>query len=120
MGFDNCFNVSRNGMGGGLALMWSNNMDENIVSYSNHHIDAVVNSAKGLKWRCTGIYGHPEGPQKKHTWMLLRRLAGLFSFPWLWFGDFNEILNLNKKLGGRERNMSMVADFKEVVNDCNL
>lgn len=120
LGFDNCFNVSRNGMGGGLALMWSNDVDVNIVSYSNHHIDTVVKSAKGLKWRCTGIYGHPEGPQKKHTWTLLRRLAGLFSFPWLCFGDFNEILNLNEKLGGRERNMSMVANFKEAVNDCNL
>lgn len=48
MGFDNCFNVSRNGMGGGLALMWSNDVDVNIVSYSNHHIDAVVNSANGF------------------------------------------------------------------------
>lgn len=77
--------------------MWSNEVDVNLASYRNHHIDVVMNRANGMKWRCTWIYGHPEGSQKKHTWMLLRRLAGWFAFPWLCFRDFNEILNLNEK-----------------------
>ena len=47
-----------------------------------------------------GIYGHPEANQKKHTWTLLRRLADLVVSPWLCFGDFNEVLNLNEKMGG--------------------
>ena len=45
LGFDNCFNVSRNGMGGGLALLWSSDVNVAIASYSNHHIDAIVQGA---------------------------------------------------------------------------
>ena len=63
---------------------------------------------------------HPENSQKRHTRTLLRRLAGLFNLPWLCFRDFNEILDLKKKLGGRERNLNMIIEFREAVNDCKL
>ena len=86
-------------MGGSLAMLWSSDVNVAIASYSNHHIDAIVQGAEGMKWRCTGVYGHPENSQKQHTWTLLRRLAGLFTLPWLCFGDFNEILDLKEKLG---------------------
>ncbi|KAL9422716.1 hypothetical protein AB3S75_034905 [Citrus x aurantiifolia] len=120
LGYDSCFNVRRNGLGGGLALLWNNEVDVNIISYSNHHIDAVIHGVNGKIWRCSGIYGHPETIQKRHTWTLLRRLAGMFTWPWLCFGDFNEILHPNEKLGGKDRNLDMVAAFRETVKDCNL
>lgn len=48
--FDNCFNVSRSGMGGGLAMSWNSKMKVDIVSYSNHHIDVVIYGANGKNW----------------------------------------------------------------------
>ena len=36
------------------------------------------------------------------------------------FVDFNETLNLNETLGGKDINSSMVAEFKKAINDCNL
>ena len=101
-------------------MLWNDEIDVNIVSYSNHHIDAVIYVVKGNTWRCTRIYGYPESMQKRHTWMLLKRLASLFNYLWLCFGDFNEILNLNEKLGGNDQNLNMVVDFREAMNDCNL
>lgn len=62
--FANCFAVSREGMGGGLAMLWNSEITVEIKSFSCHHIDAVVYSEKGSYWRCTGIYGHPEAAQK--------------------------------------------------------
>ena len=56
---ENCFAVDRTGMGGGLALLWSVDVNVSITSYSQHHIDAIVSSESRLRWRCTGIYGHP-------------------------------------------------------------
>ena len=64
--------------------------------------------------------GHSETNQKHHTWTLLKRLAGIFSYPWCCFSDFNEILNLQEKSGGNEKNMDMVVKFREVVQACNL
>ena len=40
--------------------------------------------------------------------------------PWLCFGDFNELLNSNEKMGSLDRNAGMVADFRESVKDCKL
>ena len=96
--FANCFAVSREGMWGGLAMLWNSEITVEIKFFSCHHINAVVYSEKGSYWRCTGIYGHPEAAKKQHTWKLLRRLETLSSLPWLCFGDFNEVLNLNEKL----------------------
>ena len=118
--FQNCFAVDREGLGGGLAMCWTEDINVEIKSFSKHHVDAVVHSEDGRFWRCTGVYGHPETDQKKNTWELLRRLAGLSSLPWLCFGDFNEVLNLNEKLGGRDRRANLVNDFREALKDCDL
>ncbi|KAH9717652.1 reverse transcriptase domain-containing protein [Citrus sinensis] len=107
-------------LSGGLALCWSSEVHVNISSFSNHHIDAVVQSENGKYWRCTGIYGHPETQQKQHTWTLFRRLASLSDLPWLCFGDFNEILDPREKNGGQDRNVNMMLSFREAVQVCNL
>ena len=49
------------GRKGGLALLWNREIDLEIKSYSQNHIDVVINDAeKSIKWRLTGFYGHPE------------------------------------------------------------
>lgn len=47
--------------------------------------------------------------------MLLRRLVSVLFIPQLCFGDFNETLNLNEKLGGKDKNSSMLAEFREAL-----
>lgn len=124
--FENRFVIDKNRMGGGLALFWNSGVNVNsdvnvtITSYSSHHIDAVVHNESGKVWRYTGVYGHLEANQKHHTWTLLKRLAGLSSYPWCCFGDFNEILHLHEKTRGNDRNINLIAEFREAVQACNL
>ncbi|KAH9769036.1 hypothetical protein KPL71_011840 [Citrus sinensis] len=120
LNLDNCFAVSRTMMSVGLVMMWNSEITVNITSYSSHHIDAIIKKYSGKRWRCTGIYGHPEAQQKRHTWTLMRRLAGLSPLPWLCIGDFNEIMHPNEKSGGNDRNVSMISEFREVAYECNL
>ena len=115
LNFDKCFAVSKKGKSGGITMMWSSDINVNILFYNRHYIDVEVQYGSGKKWRCTGVYGHPKTQQKKHTWTLLRRLTGLSSKPWLCFGDFNEILSLNEKNEGNEKNIRMVSEFREAV-----
>lgn len=56
----------------------------------------------------------PRSYQKHHTCTLLKRLASLFSHPRCCFGDFNEIMHLH------EKNIHLVAEFREAVHECNL
>uniref|UniRef100_A0A2N9FDP4 Reverse transcriptase domain-containing protein n=1 Tax=Fagus sylvatica TaxID=28930 RepID=A0A2N9FDP4_FAGSY len=92
LGFDNAFTVPSLGRSGGLALLWKVEADVVIQNFSQHHIDAHVDSKQANCWRLTGFYGR----------------------------DFNEILRVNEKYGGRERSLRQILDFQEAVNTCNL
>ena len=43
LNFQNGFEVPRIGLGGGLALLWGDNMDVDVQTFSPHHIDAMIN-----------------------------------------------------------------------------
>lgn len=120
LNFENCFTVSRNRLERGLAMLWSSNIDVNIASYSQHHIDAEIFNEGGPKWRCTRVYGHPKTTQKRHTWTVMKRLASLSSLPWLCFGDFTEILHLSKKKRDNIRDANMISEFRDAIKECSL
>ena len=43
LGYDNLFIVPRRNLSRGLALLWMNDIDLHIRTFSPHHIDAMVN-----------------------------------------------------------------------------
>ena len=54
-------------------------------------------------WRAIGFYGHPEANKRYISWKFLDSLNAQCNMPWVVFGDFNEILFSNEKLGGTDR-----------------
>ena len=74
-----------------------------IKSYSLGHIDASITSPGGLRWRFTGFYGNPRGANRRFSWELLQKPSGISDEPWVYGGDFNEILALSEKMGGNDR-----------------
>lgn len=42
LGYRGCLTVDKVGKGGGLALLWSGEVDLSISSYSARHIDAMI------------------------------------------------------------------------------
>lgn len=52
----------------------------------------------GEVWRFTGVYGNPKKSRRRHTWELLR---DQFRIPWFCCGNFNAVLSMNEKTGGR-------------------
>ena len=40
--------------------------------------------------------------------------------PWVVFGDFNEILHPNEKIGGLDREAKQMEDFRECLSRCEL
>ena len=60
LSIENCFAVNMMGLKGGLVLCWNTEVLVTITSYSNHHIDDVVQLENGKQLKCTGIYRHPE------------------------------------------------------------
>ncbi|KAM7275884.1 hypothetical protein ACFE04_017750 [Oxalis oulophora] len=71
VGFTNCMAVSSEGRGGGLAVLWSDDVKVEIKSFSSYHIDLVVDYG----WICTGFYGHPVTSMRTSSWDCLDALC---------------------------------------------
>ena len=118
--FDKKFVVQRVNRGGGLVLYWKNDLLVDVVSSSLNHIDAIINKDTEAAWRFTGFYGEPETHKRHESWDLLRSLHHQTSLPWLFAGDFNEILKQSEKLGGRTRPPGQMQLFRDILDECGL
>ena len=113
--------VPSDGWSGSLALLWKEGPVVHFKSCSHSHIDVVVvKEDGGGTWRATGFYGHPDSGMRFSSWELLKKLHTQAALPWVIFGDFNEILHLDEKLGGKERDSNQMDAFRETLNACGL
>ena len=117
--YGSAFVVPSKGRSGGLALLWDEEVDLSITSYTRFHIDAQIKSQEGL-WRFTGFYGHPETAKRKGSWALLKYLKEISPLPWVCMGDFNEILSGDEKAGVHQRPQWQMEDFREAIQVCEL
>ena len=96
--------VPSEGKSGGLALLWKEEIKVEVQSYSQSHVDALVDGGAGIGWwHFLGFYGNPNTAKRPKSWAKLRHLKGTLTLPWLTIGDFNEITCVLKKEGGRAR-----------------
>lgn len=75
---------------------------------------------ESLRWRFSGIYGHPVASQRFHTWELLRRLHNHDESAWIIGGDFNATLLFEEKVGGAPIRDSQIDSFRCALDDCGL
>ncbi|KAL5546787.1 hypothetical protein UlMin_006474 [Ulmus minor] len=91
-----------------------------INSAARFYIDAIISSSDIIPWRFSGIYGDPNPNQRKNTWELIQRLCLVDHGPWICCGDFNEILDVSEKLGGREKPQCGIDNFRRSIDLCHL
>ena len=121
LGFANGLLMPSRGRSGGLALLWKREVNLNIKSFSNFHIDAIVTEvSSSLEWRITGFYGHPQTHLRHKSWNLLSLLCSQMQLPWFCFGDFNEIVSMEEKWGGANRTQIQMEGFRNVINSCGF
>ncbi|KAG6666594.1 hypothetical protein CIPAW_01G042200 [Carya illinoinensis] len=120
--YENCLAINSEERSGGLALLWRNDVSLDIKNYSKSHIHASIqdSSTDCEPWYFTGVYGQPEASRRHETWSLLRSIKVPSDQGWLLMGDFNEVLSINEKTGGRARTDRQMQEFHEVLDDCGL
>ncbi|KAL5560150.1 hypothetical protein UlMin_036361 [Ulmus minor] len=116
LGFSNFYGVDRVGFSGGLVLLRKDHIVVKINSSARFYIDAFISSSDIIPWRFSGIYGDPNPNQRKNTWELIQRLCLVDHGPWICCGDFNEILDVSEKFGGREKPQCGIDNFRR--DDC--
>ena len=90
--FKNKLIVKKPNSGGGLALLWKEEMILDVINFTDNHILVKVVEDDGFVWYLTGFYRWPEANEKRKSWALLSHLQSFIESPWCCIGDFNAIL----------------------------
>ncbi|GLT31148.1 hypothetical protein SLA2020_059070 [Shorea laevis] len=120
VGFSNCFAVKSVGRSGGLAVLWNEEVQIRLLTYSQSHIDMEIRDLTDLHWHLTGFYGQPETGRRHESWALLKSLKSSSTLPWVCLGDFNEITKQSEKRGGNSRSDRQIESFCEAIEYCEL
>nr|POE66897.1 hypothetical protein CFP56_28320 [Quercus suber] len=105
------FILTSNGKSGGLALLWKEDTIVDVQTFSQTHIDAVVDGGVGVgKWHLTGFY-NLDTRKRPESWSKLKHLKGTLTLSWLTIGDFNELTSLSEKGGGQHQVETTNAEF---------
>lgn len=105
---------------GGLALLWTDEVDLSIRSLDARFIDFEVKCSSGEFWRGTSLYGWAESGQKSKTWDMIRSLGSVPTLPWILTGDFNDVLYESEKQGGNVCDLTSITRFKDAIESCGL
>ena len=106
---------------GGLALLWKQDLNVSVQSFSKSHIDTIINQNDGSQsWRFTGFYGNPDTSKREESWLLLKSFSSINTLSWVCIRDFNELMHSREKEGGSSQPMCQMANFCETINSCQL
>ena len=120
LGFDNGYAVSSNGRSGGIGMFWNNEINLEILGYSEYHLDAKVSMANIPYWRLTCVYGEAQTGERYKTWNTMKSLASTSTLPWTCMGDFNEVLRAEEHVGTGTRRPAQIGGFWDAVDVCGL
>ncbi|XP_074346737.1 uncharacterized protein LOC141685542 [Apium graveolens] len=121
LGFEHGFEVPRTGFGGGLMVLWKDNVEVTYLSSSPNHFSCFLrldNQARA--WHFCGFYGEPKVANRHYTWNLLQKLRYTTTGPWLVMGDFNEILSQDDKDGGGVKSEAQIKAFQLSREACDI
>ncbi|CAM8993770.1 unnamed protein product [Rhodiola kirilowii] len=118
LGFKGCFAVRSSGKAGGLAVLWSDDVEVELQSYSNQHIDIWIKGDN--EFFLTLLYGNPRSQDRHQGWELLRTLRREGEVAWVVVGDFNEVAFTWEAESRRERQAWQMNNFKRCLDDCGL
>ncbi|XP_074278168.1 uncharacterized protein LOC141601764 [Silene latifolia] len=84
------------------------------------HITATVTEiASGTTFFFTTVYGSNDETEILSLWADLKRIKDVYSGPWAICGDFNNLLDVNERIG-RPVLWSDIEDFRDCVSYCEV
>lgn len=60
---------------GGLALLWMEEVNLHIQTFTQNHMDALILNEPNTPWKLTSFYGWPEEQRKNESWHLAPIMA---------------------------------------------
>lgn len=121
MGFIHGLVINPIGLKGSLALLWKQDVDLDIINFSQHHIHAKINNQASSKlWFLTMFYGNPNTNRRHESWDLFTKIKEYSKAPQCVLGDFNEITHQEKKYGKILRPDKQMNNFRTTLESSGL
>ena len=118
--FKNKLIVKKPNSGGGLALLWKEEVTLDVINFIDNHILAKIVEKDGFVWYLTRFYGWPKANEKRKSWALLAHLKSFVEGPWCFIGNFNAILHASKKKSVHAPYHNQMEDFQLALENCEL
>lgn len=90
--FDKKWIVPNKGHWGGLALFWKSSINLIVKDSAKYFIDTPIDKNTENELQFTRFYGELEIARWNEAWDSLHRLNHHPNAPWLYAGDFNELV----------------------------
>ncbi|XP_074306090.1 uncharacterized protein LOC141641320 [Silene latifolia] len=68
----------------------------------------------------TFVYAFNARHDRRELWTNLQSISSQMSVPWLCFGDFNVVLNMDERLGSTHVQLADIAEFSQCLDTCSL
>lgn len=119
LGYSKMITVEPLCLSGGLALMWKDSFEVEILEADKRIIDGKVNMG-AISFFLTCVYGDPVGSRRQDVWDRLTDIGLVRDEAWLLVGDFNELMSNAEKLGGAVRPEASHWGFRNMAENCKL
>ncbi|RYR19402.1 hypothetical protein Ahy_B03g064168 [Arachis hypogaea] len=120
LNFDKLFCIEPRGLSGGLCLLWKSNTNINVYEWCDNYIKASININNGMKWQGVFVYGNPVFQKRRRLWQELTVSNRSREEPQAFLGDFNDILNQDKKVGLHPQPRIYLNTFRRFVDENRL
>lgn len=113
--------VAPKGLSGGLCMFWKEAQNVVLVKYANFLIEVGVHDIMhNFTWRFFAVYASTDDGVRRKQLGVLQDRINTCGEGCLVMGDFNDILDVTEKDGGRPRTIRSMYDFRRFVSDSHL
>ncbi|XP_074315509.1 uncharacterized protein LOC141651707 [Silene latifolia] len=108
--------------GGRVWLIWQPSMYQvDIQLVTDQCIHAHILDKSTLKeFGMTMVYGFNRSHERVSLWGSLLHCAATVTGPWIVCGDFNNVIEVNERIGGAAVSGSEMAPMREMMEQCQL
>lgn len=115
LGFANAYSNSNSQ----IWIFWDDFLDCRVVEENEQQVTCIINWM-GISILVSSVYAKCDAALREKLWDSLRDTADKYNLPWYIAGDFNCIVDLSEKKGGRPHIMSKSLPFLQCIMDCEL
>ena len=113
IGFSGKLVVDAKSKASGLCLMWKWGINLEVEEFNKNLLVVKIKEAL-YEWLLVGFHKPPYPAKKRKVWENLCAILESFQGPWVCFGDFNYIVNVEEKYRGVKGGTSALNYLKEL------